>query len=181
MTWTSWRPLPDALPVLARGKHIDPSQGACAMEWHTLLTGEPFDDHCACADPALQTLVRAVDDALVTDSDRQEIVPFIARISDTRHPRDTAVQLVGAIAVIAFGQTSGIAARSLLTHLFATGRDSEDLAARVADAVVLATPRPEALLRALDTAFTAAEHALSRRWDPDRAPALPSASDPDRA
>lgn len=180
MIWTSWRPLPDTLPVLARGKHTDPSQGACAMEWHTLLTGEPFSDRCACADPALQAIMRAVDDALVADLNRQLIVPFIARIVDTRHPRPTAVRLVGATAVIAFAKIFGIAESSLTRPIMA-GRDPADAAAHVTDAVVLAKPRPEALLRALDAAFTAAEGALSRRWDPDRAPALPSASDPDRA
>jgi hypothetical protein len=36
---------PDGLPVLGAGRHADPGQGACFMEFASVLAGEPFSDH----------------------------------------------------------------------------------------------------------------------------------------
>lgn len=53
---------PDALPVLARGAHRHPGQGACLMEYTAVLAGRRFNDHPTCTHPALAELARQVND-----------------------------------------------------------------------------------------------------------------------
>src|SRR5699024_8167991 len=53
----------DGLPVLSCGKHNDPRDGACLMEYVSVLAGERFTDRPDCADPLLAHLARMVNDA----------------------------------------------------------------------------------------------------------------------
>ena len=52
--------VPDFLPVLAKGKHKTPAQGACLMELAGFLAGEPWSDSPACTHPVLAAMARAV-------------------------------------------------------------------------------------------------------------------------
>jgi hypothetical protein len=54
--------LPELVPVLSRGKHRSPRQGACFMELASLLAGERWSDHPACTHPLLAALARDVND-----------------------------------------------------------------------------------------------------------------------
>lgn len=56
--------LPDGLPRLAAGNHVAPADGACVMEYVSLLAGEPWSDHPRCVDPALAMLARLVNDSV---------------------------------------------------------------------------------------------------------------------
>lgn len=67
---------PDALPVLAAGRHRHPSDGGCAMEWASLLAGERWSDHPACTHPLLAHLTRAVND-LVGDRARTALARLV--------------------------------------------------------------------------------------------------------
>jgi len=69
---------PDALPVLSRGKHKNPSKGACFLEYTALLAGEPFSDAPACVDPELAAVLRHAND-LLADVDRPRLVPLLGR------------------------------------------------------------------------------------------------------
>src|SRR5699024_10381953 len=53
----------DGLPVLSCGKHNDPRDGACLMEYVSVLAGEKFTDRPSCVDPLLAHLARMVNDA----------------------------------------------------------------------------------------------------------------------
>ena len=52
------RGIPDGLPVLSRGKHRSPRQGACFMEMASVLANEPWSDRPRCTHPLLAQLAR---------------------------------------------------------------------------------------------------------------------------
>ena len=54
--------VPELVPVLSRGKHRSPRQGACFMELASYLAGERWSDHPACTHPLLAALARDVND-----------------------------------------------------------------------------------------------------------------------
>src|SRR4051812_19775487 len=54
--------LPDGLPELQKGSHASPKEGACLMEYVSLLAGEHFTDRPRCVDPLLVRLAWAVND-----------------------------------------------------------------------------------------------------------------------
>jgi hypothetical protein len=70
--------IPDFLPVLSRGKHKNPSKGACFLEYTALLAGEPFSDSPACVDRELAAVLRHANDMLA-DADRPRLVPLLGR------------------------------------------------------------------------------------------------------
>lgn len=53
----------NGLPVLSCGKHSDPRDGACLMEYVSVLAGEKFSDHPRCTGRLLAHLARMVNDA----------------------------------------------------------------------------------------------------------------------
>jgi hypothetical protein len=69
---------PDLMPVLARGRHKDPTRGACFLEYTSLLAGEAFSDEPACVDRELAAILRQANDRL-TDADRPHLVPLLGR------------------------------------------------------------------------------------------------------
>lgn len=68
---------------ISRGKHHDPSQGACVMELASMLAGEPFDDRPACACPVIGAFLRTYNDA-VDDTRRQDLRRFASLVVGTR-------------------------------------------------------------------------------------------------
>jgi hypothetical protein len=68
---------------ISRGKHHDPSQGACVMELASMLAGEPFTDRPACACPVAGAFLRTYNDAL-DDRRRQDLRRFAALVVGTR-------------------------------------------------------------------------------------------------
>ncbi len=73
---TKKRPTMDALPLLLRGKHRGPRQGACFMEFASYLAGERWTDHPACTHPLLASLARQVNDH-ISDDGRQTLLGFV--------------------------------------------------------------------------------------------------------
>ena len=53
---------PELIPILSRGKHRSPRQGACFMELVSFLAGERWSDHPACTHPLLAAVARDVND-----------------------------------------------------------------------------------------------------------------------
>jgi hypothetical protein len=70
--------IPSAMPVLSRGKHRQPSRGACFMEYTSVLAGEPFTDGPRCVDEELAAVLRGANDKL-SDAERPRLVPLLGR------------------------------------------------------------------------------------------------------
>jgi hypothetical protein len=70
--------VPAAMPLLSRGKHRNPAQGACFMEYTSLLAGESFTDGPRCVDGELAAVLRSANDRL-SDGDRALLVPLLGR------------------------------------------------------------------------------------------------------
>lgn len=70
--------VPDAMPVLSRGRHKHPSRGACFMEYTALLAGEPFSDSPRCVDRELAAVLRHANDTLC-DADRSRLLALLGR------------------------------------------------------------------------------------------------------
>lgn len=73
---------PDFMPILAWGGHETPESGACAMEYASVLAGEPFSDHPTCTLELLAQAMRNANDDM-EDEDRQKLLPLIPRVIDT--------------------------------------------------------------------------------------------------
>lgn len=70
---------PDVMPVLSPGKHRNPRQGACFMEFASYLAGERWSDHPPCTHPLLAFLARGVND-FSSDEARGRLVPLIPSV-----------------------------------------------------------------------------------------------------
>jgi hypothetical protein len=53
--------MPVGLPVLAAGVHRSETDGACLLEFVSVLAGEPFSVHPSCVHPVLAAIVRTAD------------------------------------------------------------------------------------------------------------------------
>ena len=79
--------VPEFMPVLSSGGHDSPAEGACVMEYVSLLAGEEWSDSPACTHPVLAAMARRVND-LLPDERRGELVPLIGRLFGTADTRD---------------------------------------------------------------------------------------------
>jgi hypothetical protein len=66
--------------VLGAGLHLNPEDGACLMEYASVLAGVRFSDTPRCTDPTLATLARLVNDA-TTDKGRQRLAGLAPRLA----------------------------------------------------------------------------------------------------
>lgn len=73
---------PDFMPVLSAGKHQSPKDGACVMEYVSVIAGEPFTDTPACTEYLLARAAWNVNDNLPDDK-RHLLIPFITRLIGT--------------------------------------------------------------------------------------------------
>ena len=77
---------PEGLPRLSRGRHRDPSRGACFMEYTSVLAGEPFSDAPRCVDPELAAILRSANDTL-SEGERPALIPLLGRAIGLVVPR----------------------------------------------------------------------------------------------
>lgn len=75
---------PDGLPMLDRGGHHSPDQGACLMEYVSVLAGTRFSDHPRCTHPALAQLARVVNDEVVDPAARSRLAVLAPDLIGTR-------------------------------------------------------------------------------------------------
>ncbi|MDQ6841311.1 MAG: hypothetical protein M3025_02660 [Actinomycetota bacterium] len=68
---------------LSKGKHTSPEEGACVMELASMLAGEQFTDHPACACPVIASFLRAYNDS-IDDDRRQDLYRYASQIVGTR-------------------------------------------------------------------------------------------------
>src|SRR6478609_12151819 len=90
------------VPILSRGKHRKPAQGACFMEFASYLAGERWSDHPSCTHPLLAALARQVNDQ-ISDTHRQllvGIVPEVIGLTGTDLHIDAAIALRSATAAL---------------------------------------------------------------------------------
>lgn len=106
---------PDTVPLLSRGRHRSPRQGACFMELASVLAGERWSDHPRCTHPGLAHLARRVNDAVSDDvrSGLAHHVPGVIGLTSTGPRWDLEI--------------ASVAARAALP--LAVGADAEALAA----------------------------------------------------
>lgn len=71
--------VPEFLPVLSAGSHGDPVNGACFMEYVSLLAGEKFSDKPRCVDLALTLVMQGINDSAMDDEDRALLAPLLPR------------------------------------------------------------------------------------------------------
>lgn len=114
--------IPSFVPVLSRGRHRRPKQGACFMEFASYMAGERWSDHPECTHPLLAFLARGVND-FTTDSGRQELatlVPSVVGLNGDSPAADIAIAL--RVAVTALGSVSESRQRTLATGVIACQR-----------------------------------------------------------
>jgi hypothetical protein len=68
--------IPDELPVISRGRHLEPEDGGCIMEIVSLLAGERWSDAPRCTHPLLAAVARLVNDE-VGDDTRQHLMELV--------------------------------------------------------------------------------------------------------
>ena len=155
---------PELMPVLSRGKHRNPRQGACFMEMVSFLAGQRWSDHPGCTHPLLAEMARLVNDD-VTDQLRPQLVPMIPSVigltSDDLH-MDVAIALRSAIVAlpIAAQPRQHVLATAVLTceRVLAglDGRDPDSLSLRSREALSQA-PEAETWARSFSSGRTASE------------------------
>lgn len=69
------------LPLLSRGKHRRPRDGACLMEYASYLAGQRWSDHPVCTHPLVGELARQVND-FTSDQARQALAEFVPEMID---------------------------------------------------------------------------------------------------
>jgi hypothetical protein len=87
---------PQLVPLLSRGKHRNPRQGACFMELASYLAGEPWSDHPACTHPLLAAVARDVND-YTSDAARgrlAELIPSVIGLAGDDLHIDARIALV---------------------------------------------------------------------------------------
>jgi hypothetical protein len=109
--------VPDALPVLSRGKHRNPRRGACFMETASVLANEKWSDRPSCTDPLLAHLARMVND-LTSDAHRGELAVLIPDVIGVRGDGvDWDVAVAGAVAAKAIYDAPESSQRALAVGL----------------------------------------------------------------
>jgi hypothetical protein len=71
--------IPDQLPVISRGRHLEPEDGGCIMEIASLLAGERWSDAPRCTHPLLAAVARLVNDE-VGDEARQDLLQLVPEL-----------------------------------------------------------------------------------------------------
>jgi hypothetical protein len=74
--------IPENLPVISGGKHSSPEEGACVMEYISLLAGEEWTDYPECTHRSLAVLAQRANDAL-PQSRRHEMFSRVNRLFGT--------------------------------------------------------------------------------------------------
>jgi hypothetical protein len=77
---------PDGLPELTVGSHRRPTQGACLMEYVSVLAGLPFSAGPTCTHPALCVLAQQINDA-TSDAGRPRLALLAPNLIGVRDDR----------------------------------------------------------------------------------------------
>lgn len=146
--------LPDLIPVLSRGKHRNPRNGGCFMEFASYLAGESWSDHPACTHPVLASLARMVNDC-TSDDERARLTGLIPSVIGLRG-NDPRVEIMVSLraATTALPVVSADRQRALAVGILSCERNLDRLGAD-------GPATSQRIRAALDTAPTA------ERWARD--------------
>jgi hypothetical protein len=88
-TSASYPVVPDGLPLLHRGRHANPDDGSCLMEYVSVLAGGRLNDHPRATHPLLTWAARRINDT-VSDTARPQLATLAPDLIGTRvHRRRT--------------------------------------------------------------------------------------------
>jgi hypothetical protein len=87
---------PDHLPTLQPGTHLSPADGACFMEYASVLAGLPWSDRPRCTHPVLSTLARVVNDESSPEG-RGHLTILVPSVVGLRGDQRAAPALVAAV------------------------------------------------------------------------------------
>ncbi|MDT0164824.1 hypothetical protein Q9R32_04575 [Actinotalea sp. AC32] len=132
------RQVPDVLPVLSPGRHRRPKDGACFMEWASLLAGERWSDRPRCTHRLLAHLARLVNDSVddVARAGLVHLVPDVVGLvgDDPRWDYEIASLAAARALPVAAREEARVLAVGLMTseRLIAVleGRPADDLRPR---------------------------------------------------
>lgn len=124
--------VPDGLPLLSRGRHRTPRQGASLMEAASLLAGEPWSDRPDCTHPLLAHLARLVNDH-TTDAGRQALALAVPALVDRRGDDETWLRLPVAVASLTILDVPEAMQRPLAAGLVRAERLCADAAPALAE------------------------------------------------
>lgn len=158
---------PDTVPVLSRGKHRRPRNGACFMELASYMAGEPWSDHPECTHPALAALAREIND-YTTDEGRHRLAPMVPSVigltsDDPQLEIDIALRAASAALPIAAEERQRVLAVGILRCRAERGADSDSPTDQ------LDAASQEALDSVPIAAAWAAEFVKTSPWRPRRA------------
>ena len=74
--------IPDLMPILSKGSHRSPRDGACIMEMASFLSGATWSDSPPCTHPVLAKAAQVVNDRL-SDDERHVLLPLLPRLMGT--------------------------------------------------------------------------------------------------
>jgi len=143
------------IPVLSRGKHRHPEDGACFMEMVSVLGGHRWSDNPPGTHPLLAHLARLVND-FTSDDRRALLSPLVPSVIglDSADPRwDDAIALLAA--TLALPLATSVDQRALATGMLTSAarldaaQDPEIAALRARSRAVLAA-KPDAAAWAQD-------------------------------
>jgi hypothetical protein len=106
---------PESLPLLRPGAHLVPEDGACLMEYVSVLAGERFTDSPRCTDSLLSVLARLVNDA-TSDQARPRLARFAPALAAPLPWRADLAPAVTA-AVLTQATAAPTAGRAVRRHL----------------------------------------------------------------
>jgi hypothetical protein len=168
---------------LGSGSHSSIDQGLCVMEAVAFVGGDPWSDHPECACPVISAFMRAWNDGLPNDADRNRLLrPFIPKLVGSKGPRKVSDRR----AWLAMDWTVRVFTPKWLELVPALAEHGKALQAHeeIADLAGLLAAQPklnaarEASAAARDAARDAAWDAA---WDAARAAAWDAARDAARA
>ena len=76
--------IPDAMPVFGKYAHASPREGACVMEYISLLTGDKWTDYPKCTDRLVAWYAQSANDCLPDERRTVEMLPRLQRIMRAR-------------------------------------------------------------------------------------------------
>ena len=158
--------VPDFLPVLSAGSHDSPSEGACVMEYVSLLAGEEWSDTPACTYRPLARAAQFVNDRL-PDSERHRLVPLIGRLFGTTLPVNDSVFALRVARTVEHLQASAKACNDVTERYLAgeaTLNELNDSTTHANAATYAANAAANAATYAANAAYSAANAAYSATY-----------------
>jgi hypothetical protein len=166
--------VPESLPVISGGKHKSPKEGACVMEYISLLAGEEWTDYPKCTHSSLARLAQRANDTL-PQSRRHEMFSRVNRLFGTGSVGVEEIDKAVSVAMAKFYAANAADAATFAADAATFAADAATDAAYAADAATDAADAADAATFAADAAdaadaanaatFAASLHLLDRALD----------------